>query len=186
MLGRGALDRGAGSPGPLPPTAQPLMHRRQFCASALALLAAPLVACGTDEETFTAPEAVPIESATFASALGVNLSASTKTPAGLYYRDLTVGTGPTIAAGQRVSVRYTGWLTNGQQFDSNVSSSELLEFQLGAGRLIPGFEQGVQGMRVGGRRQIIVPPSLGYGPGGAGPIPGNAILVFNVEVVSVR
>ena len=164
------------------------MHRRRFLASTLAVLAVPLAACldTTEDIVTTPPPEVPIESATFASALGVNISASTKTTNGLYYRDLTVGSGATVAAGQRVSVRYTGWLPNGQQFDSNVGSTQLFEFMLGAGGVIPGFDQGIAGMRVGGRRQIIIPPALGYGPSGFGPIPGNAILVFDVEVVSVR
>ena len=163
------------------------MLRRQFLASTLVALVLPLAAClDTSGDGVTMPEAVPIESASFATALGVNLQASTRTSTGLYFRDIAVGSGPTVAAGQLVSVRYTGWLSSGQQFDSNVSEATPLEFALGAGRLIPGFEQGVAGMRVGGQRQIIIPPSLAWGPGGNERIPGNAIVVFNVEVVSVR
>jgi peptidylprolyl isomerase len=129
---------------------------------------------------------VSIETTTFAPTLGVDLAASTRTATGLYYRDLTVGTGATVAAGQLVSVRYTGWLANGTQFDSNVSSGSAFEFTLGTGQVIPGFDQGVSGMRVGGRRQIIIPPALGYGAAGSGTIPGNAVIVFTVEVVGVR
>ena len=163
------------------------MYRRRLLGFALAALAAPLAAClDTTDDSPTAPAAVPIESANFATVLGVNLASSTKTASGLYYRDITVGTGATVSSGQRVSVRYTGWLSSGQQFDSNVSSATPFEFQLGGGQVIAGFDQGFVGMRVGGQRQIIIPPALGYGPAGLGPIPGNAILVFNVEVVSVR
>ena len=162
------------------------MHRRLLVSLLAAALAAPLGACLDSDSDVTAPEAVAIESANFASGLAVNIPGSTRTSTGLYYRDLAVGTGATVAAGQRVSVRYTGWLSGGQQFDSNVGASTPFEFTLGSGQVIPGFEQGFAGMRVGGRRQIIIPPQLGYGPSGTSGIPGNSILVFNVEVVSVR
>ena len=163
------------------------MHRRQLLALALAALVAPLAAClDSTVEPETPPAEVPIESASFATALGVNIPGSTKTSSGVYFRDLNVGTGATLTPGQIVSVRYTGWLSTGEQFDSNVSSATPLEFTLGSRDLIPGFDQGVTGMRVGGRRQVVIPPGLAYGPFGRGPIPGNAILVFNIEVVGVR
>ena len=127
-----------------------------------------------------------IEETSFASALGVNLAASTKTPNGAYYRDIVVGSGAVVATGQNISVRYTGWLSNGVQFDSNVSSGSPLTFKLGAGDVIDGFDEALAGVRVGGKRQIIVPPSLGYGPYDYGPVPGNSILVFNVEVVAAQ
>jgi peptidylprolyl isomerase len=127
-----------------------------------------------------------IEETTFASALGVNLAASTKTANGVYYRDIVVGTGAVVASGQNISIRYTGWLSNGVQFDTNLPASNPLTFKLGAGDVIDGFDEGLAGVRVGGRRQIIVPPSLGYGPYDYGPIPGNSILVFNVEVVGAQ
>ncbi|HEY0242888.1 MAG TPA: FKBP-type peptidyl-prolyl cis-trans isomerase [Gemmatimonadaceae bacterium] len=127
-----------------------------------------------------------IEETSFASALGVNLAASTKTPNGAYYRDIVVGTGAVVAGGQTISIRYTGWLSNGFQFETNVSSSNPLVFKLGAGEVIDGFDEALAGVRVGGRRQLIIPPSLGYGPYDYGPIPGNSILVFNVEVVAAQ
>lgn len=127
-----------------------------------------------------------IEETSFASALGVNLAASTKTPNGAYYRDIVVGTGAVVASGQTISIRYTGWLSNGFQFETNVSSSNPLVFKLGAGEVIDGFDEALAGVRVGGRRQLIIPPSLGYGPYDYGPIPGNSILVFNVEVVAAQ
>jgi FKBP-type peptidyl-prolyl cis-trans isomerase FkpA len=131
------------------------------------------------------PEASSIESTSFAPELQVDLSASTKSDSGLYYRDIEPGSGPAIAPGQQVSVFYTGWLANGRQFDSNAGGSPF-SFRLGAQEVIEGWDQGVAGMRVGGKRQLIIPPALGYGPAGSGPIPPNAILVFNVEVISAQ
>lgn len=123
-----------------------------------------------------------IETATFAASLNVDLSASTKLPTGLYLRDLTPGTGAEALAGSKVTMRYTGWFTNGTQFDSNQTNG--FQFRLGAGEVIAGWDQGVGGMKVGGTRQLIIPPSLGYGATGQGPIPGDSILVFSVTMVS--
>lgn len=122
----------------------------------------------------------------FARGLAVDLSASTQTPTGLYYRDLVVGTGPEVATGQLAAVRYTGWLPDGTRFDGNESAGPPYTFQVGAGRVIPGWDQGVAGMHVGGKRQLIIPPDLGYGAAGNGPIPPNSTLVFVVEVVAAQ
>jgi FKBP-type peptidyl-prolyl cis-trans isomerase len=130
------------------------------------------------------PEA-SIESTSFAPALQVDLPASTRLASGLYYRDIDPGSGPVVASGQRLSVFYTGWLANGQRFDGNVGGQPFA-FRLGAREVIDGWDQGVAGMRIGGKRQLIIPPSLGYGQSGSGPIPPNAILVFTVEVVSAQ
>jgi peptidylprolyl isomerase len=148
--------------------------------SRLALLLPLLAACAREK-----PASGSIESASFAPSLEVNLAVSTKLPSGLYYRDLAPGTGPVVAAGQQVSALYTGWLTNGTQFDSNAGSAPF-SFRVGAHEVIEGWDQGVVGMRVGGKRQLIIPPALGYGPAGSGPIPPNAILVFTVEVASAN
>ena len=126
-----------------------------------------------------------IESTSFAPALQVDLPASTRLASGLYYRDIDPGSGPVVASGQLLSVFYTGWLANGQRFDGNVGGQPFA-FRLGAREVIDGWDQGVAGMRVGGKRQLIIPPSLGYGQSGSGPIPPNAILVFTVEVVSAQ
>ena len=125
-----------------------------------------------------------IEDTTFAAGLGVNLAASTKTASGLYYRDITVGTGATAVAGKTIAVHYTGALTNGTIFDANGTTATPFSFVLGQGQVIAGWDEGVVGMQVGGSRQLIIPPALGYGAGGSGPIPGNAILVFTVIMVS--
>ena len=105
----------------------------------------------------------------------------------LIIEDLTVGDGATASAGQSVSVHYTGWLTNGQKFDSSVDRNEPFEFNLGRGQVIPGWDQRVAGMQVGGKRKLTIPPELGYGSRGAGGvIPPNATLVFDVELLAVR
>jgi len=127
-----------------------------------------------------------IEETNFAASLDVNLAASTKTAHGAYYRDLVVGTGATVSTGQTISVRYTGWLSNGTQFDSNTTKPDPLTFKLGAGQVIVGFDEALVGARVGSQRQLIVPPSLGYGAYDYGPIPGNSVIVFKVEVISVQ
>ena len=105
----------------------------------------------------------------------------------LIIEDLTVGEGATATPGQSVSVHYTGWLTNGQKFDSSVDRNDPFEFNLGRGQVIPGWDQGVAGMQVGGKRKLTIPPELAYGSRGAGGvIPPNATLVFEVELLGIR
>ena len=107
-------------------------------------------------------------------------------PAGLVIEDLTVGTGKTAAAGEKVTVHYTGWLTDGKKFDSSKDRNDPFVFNLGAGQVIRGWDHGVQGMQVGGKRKLTIPPDLGYGARGAGGvIPPNATLVFEVELLRV-
>lgn len=151
-------------------------------AAAVASVFAVIAGCSSLD--ISVPNAVPIEQTTFASSLGVNLSRSTKTANGVYYRDITVGTGALVVNGQTLTVRYTGWLSDGSQFDSNTTTG--FQFLLGASRVIAGWDEGLQGARVGTTRQLIIPASLAYGPSGYGPIPGNAVIVFNVEVVAAQ
>jgi len=124
---------------------------------------------------------------TFAPSLGVDLKSMTTTPSGLAYKDEKVGSGPAAKAGQTASVQYTGWLPDGTKFDSSRDRNEPFQFPLGAGRVIKGWDEGVVGMHVGGRRQLVIPPSLAYGERGAGGvIPPNATLVFDVELLGVK
>lgn len=109
------------------------------------------------------------------------------TPSGLKYVDQTVGTGDVAVVGKNVSVHYTGWLENGKKFDSSVDRGQPFSFPLGAGRVIKGWDEGVQGMKVGGKRKLTIPSDLGYGSRGAGGvIPPNATLIFDVELLGVR
>jgi FKBP-type peptidyl-prolyl cis-trans isomerase FkpA len=108
------------------------------------------------------------------------------TPTGLIIDELVTGEGATAAAGQRVSVHYTGWLTTGKKFDSSKDRNDPFEFRLGAGQVIRGWDEGVQGMKVGGSRKLTIPPELAYGARGAGGvIPPNATLVFEVELLGI-
>jgi FKBP-type peptidyl-prolyl cis-trans isomerase FkpA len=110
-----------------------------------------------------------------------------KTPSGLTIEDLVVGSGDTAGAGQRVSVHYTGWTTDGKKFDSSKDRNQAFMFELGAGEVIRGWDEGVAGMKVGGKRKLTIPPELGYGSRGAGRvIPPNATLLFEVELLAVR
>jgi FKBP-type peptidyl-prolyl cis-trans isomerase len=102
------------------------------------------------------------------------------------YATIKEGTGAEATQGKKVSVNYRGWLTDGKVFDENVDATKPFSFTLGGGQVIPGWEQGVAGMKVGGERLLIVPPVVGYGATGNGPIPGNAVLVFDVKVVAVE
>lgn len=109
------------------------------------------------------------------------------TPSGLKYVDQVVGTGEVAVAGKTANVHYTGWLENGKKFDSSVDRGQPFSFPLGAGRVIKGWDEGVQGMKVGGKRKLTIPSDLGYGSRGAGGvIPPNATLVFDVELLGVR
>jgi len=109
------------------------------------------------------------------------------TASGLKYEDLIVGTGATAQAGMDVTVHYTGWLENGTKFDSSLDRGDPFTFRLGTGMVIPGWDEGVAGMRVGGKRKLIIPPQLAYGATGAGGvIPPNATLIFEVELLDVK
>lgn len=134
------------------------------------LLGAALAACGSDP--FSLPE--------FDDSLEVDVSALTKTASGLYYQDITIGSGALATEGDSVQVGYTGRLSNGTTFDSGS-----FWFHVGQREVIPGFDEGVGTMREGGERKLVIPPDLGYGESSYGPIPGNSTLIFDVELLEV-
>ncbi len=148
--------------------------------TALVLLSA--AACSVDK--VAAP--VPVISETvFAPALGVNLAEMTVSNSGLYMKDLVVGTGDSVVVGSAVTVNYTGWIPSGSQFDSSVGRNPLTT-AIGVGAMIRGWDEGLIGMKTGGKRRLIIPPSLGYGNRAQDRIPSNSILVFDVELVKVQ
>jgi len=109
------------------------------------------------------------------------------TPSGLRYMDLLIGQGQEATDGKIVEVRYTGWLPGGKKFDSTESCDKPMTFRIGAGDVIKGLDQGIAGMREGGKRRLVIPPELGFGKqGGGGVIPPNAVLTYDVELLAVR
>ena len=166
---------------------------------ALGILAAALVlvvACGNGGGKEAVPSATSVSTgavtpaATTAPEAGGPPPVSaqpTVTADGLQIIEVEVGTGEEAQSGQTVSVHYTGWLADGTKFDSSLDRGQALTFVLGAGQMIPGFDEGVAGMKVGGMRRLILPPDLAYGPQGRPPvIPPNAELTFDVQLVSVQ
>lgn len=145
----------------------------------------------------TAPDATTTEAPTEATdtaadpAADPNASESTEEPAlittesGLQYLDLVEGTGATPKAGQTIVVHYTGTLENGQKFDSSLDRNSPFSFRVGAGQVIKGWDEGFLTMKVGGKRKLVIPPELGYGSRGVGPIPPNSTLIFEVELLRI-
>lgn len=141
-------------------------------------LAVAFAACGNGTE--------PLTNDDFAPELNVDLDAMTQTASGLYYQDLTAGTGTVAAGGTTVTIHYEAFLPNGTKFDSSVDRGTPFTFTLGVGSVIAGFDEGITGMREGGIRKLVIPPDLAYGEEGRPPtIPGNATLVFDVELLTV-
>ena len=162
--------------------------------SAAILIAAGIAACGED----SIPGA-PSSSAAANSSSGScftpqsgpdsfneSVTLQPATADGLQYADIKAGCGATATSGQSVTVQYTGWLTDGTMFDTSRQSGRTpFQFTLGAGQVIRGWDEGVAGMKVGGKRRLVIPPSLGYGAQGQGSIPPNSTLIFDVELLSV-
>jgi FKBP-type peptidyl-prolyl cis-trans isomerase FkpA len=108
-------------------------------------------------------------------------------PSGLKYREVRQGTGAAAKKGDTVEVHYTGWLADGKKIDSSVDRGQPFTFALGAGNVIKGLEEGLAGMKVGGKRRITIPPELGYGKNGAGNVvPPNAVMIFEVELLRIK
>ncbi len=167
--------------------------RKLTCSLAtLAVLAAVVIALtgcqqgktGESAPPSTPPAAAqkPVEPAAPAPAAGQEIT----TPSGLKYQDLVVGNGALAENGMAVRVNYTGTFTDGRKFDSSYDRGEPITITLGAGQVIRGWDEGLKGMRVGGKRKLIIPPDLAYGPEGRPGIPPNSTLVFEVELVDAR
>jgi FKBP-type peptidyl-prolyl cis-trans isomerase len=108
-----------------------------------------------------------------------------KTSAGVEYWDIVVGTGAMATSGKTVGVHYTGWLADGTKFDSSVDRGKPIMFPLGVGKVIRGWDEGIVGMKVGGKRQLRVPPNAAYGSRGSGAVPPNAVLIFDIQLLAV-
>ncbi|MGH7777371.1 MAG: FKBP-type peptidyl-prolyl cis-trans isomerase [Candidatus Dormibacterales bacterium] len=175
----------------------PAAARTAFLAALLLAAAAATAACGyANPYGSTAPAAgvqtssspSPHASATtggdsFTAGAGVS---PVELSDGLEYIDLKVGHGAAAKSGEKISVQYTGWLSNGSSFDSSWSRGQPFTFTVGKGQVIKGWDEGVPGMRVGGKRKLIIPPALGYGSQGQPPtIPANSTLTFEVTLVSI-
>jgi FKBP-type peptidyl-prolyl cis-trans isomerase len=127
-----------------------------------------------------------VNQVTFAPELGIVLDQMTRTPEGLFYHDLAEGTGDEADRNDRVKIHYNGFLPNGAPFDSSVARDEPIQFVLGMREVVRGWEIGVRGMKEGGRRLLVIPPDLGYGSRGLpGAVPGNATLVFEIQLLEV-
>ncbi|ATB30067.1 FKBP-type peptidyl-prolyl cis-trans isomerase [Melittangium boletus] len=145
----------------------------------LCLLLSLSSACGSDSGDPT--------KVTYAAALGVDLTAMNRGESGLYTLDQEVGTGAEATNGRLLEVHYSGWLPDGTLFDtSRRTGRTAFSFTLGQGRVIQGWDEGLVGMRVGGKRRLILPSELGYGSTGSGAIPPDSVLVFDVELLSAR
>jgi FKBP-type peptidyl-prolyl cis-trans isomerase len=149
----------------------------------LLLVVALAAGCaGSKAVTTTGGTAAPAAPAAQPAGAGVHRLAS-----GLVYEDLVVGNGRIAETGLRVNVHYTGWLADGTKFESSLDSGQPLSFTLGNQEMIAGWDQGIKGMRVGGRRKLTIPPDLAYGAQGSGNvIPPNATLVFEIQLLGVR
>ena len=147
---------------------------------------APTTPPPTLDPTYTAPTATPTPEPT-ATPWPTNTPRPTPTPIRVQIEVLTRGNGATAVAGDTVVVHYTGWLTDGTKFDSSLDRGRPFEFELGAGIVIQGWDEGVVGMRVGGKRRLTIPPELAYGDRSVGDvIPPGATLVFELELLEVR
>ena len=181
------------------------MSKAACCLCALLLVGAAACQQGSDSSTpkgstatsastmtpsAEAPSATAKSPTATTGAAGEHPAGSEETtmPSGLKYVDIKVGDGAIAEDGMTATVHYTGWLTNGTKFDSSLDRGQPFDFKLGAGQVIRGWDEGVKGMRVGGKRKLTIPPDLGYGERGTGggAIPPNATLVFDVELLGVK
>jgi peptidylprolyl isomerase len=176
------------------------MFRKNLALLILAGALAPVAfaACGGDDDddtadtptsaasTRTATEGSPSPAATTTTTGPIALKNPTTTPSGLQYEDIVVGTGASPQQAGRVTVHYTGTFLDGKKFDSSVDRGQPFTFVIGVGQVIKGWDEGVATMKVGGKRNLIIPADLAYGSRGQGPIPPNTTLYFEVELLSVQ
>lgn len=160
------------------------MNRNLIPALAIVTMA---ISCGTPD---TPPEPISntpatIAEARFADTLKIDLADFQSNAEGLYWQDVRIGEGDEATAGRIVTAHYEGWLPDGTLFEGSRPGAPI-SFPVGTGRVIDGWDRGLLGTRVGGIRRLIIPPALGYGPRGSGPIPGNATLIFDVEIMGVE
>jgi len=175
-----------------PPPATVAAEKAATATTAAAEKAPPTTTASTEKMGPSAPpkeaaDAQPVPATPAAPIAKPRKTAAPKPAAipGLVIKDLKVGKGAKAATGDSVTVNYTGWLTDGTQFDSSIGRAPF-DFTLGAHMVIPGWDTGVVGMKVGGKRKLTISPELGYGPNGMGPIPPNATLIFEVELLGVK
>lgn len=160
--------------------------RSTLLASAMLVIALAQNAVAADSAATVTDESPHVTPGTISSS-----EQYIRTPSGLKYLDIKTGTGPAVRVGNRVTVHYTGWLKGkfgiaGKKFDSSRDHNEPFQFIVGTGQVIPGWDEGVQGMKVGGIRKLIVPSALGYGTRGAGDdIPPNSTLIFEIELLKI-
>lgn len=152
--------------------------RRFLVAASAIVVAATTAACNSDSTSV--PAAIPLEQQEWAASLQVTFSQFTRLTSGVYFLDSLVGTGATLSGTPTVKVAYAGFLPNGTKFDENTAG---VCFPLN--NLIPGWQVGMQGMKVDGKRRLLIPPEYGYGAAGNGPIPGNANILFNITLMQV-
>lgn len=150
------------------------------------MLAATLIFACSQKET-AAPQTNNGGDRAMEKGAGDQSEKMVRTPSGLQYEDIVAGSGASPAPGKKVTVHYTGWLMDGKKFDSSVDRNEPFVFQIGSGEVIPGWDEGVMTMKIGGKRKLIIPANLGYGAAGAGGvIPPNATLLFEVILLDIR
>jgi hypothetical protein len=163
-------------------TMRPNRKPRQMTRALLSGLVIASLASACDDPTGPRD---PVDIA-YAVELDVDFSRMTETDTGLWYEDITIGTGPAVTAGDRVRVLYMGWLANGTLFDSNDDADAPLEFRVGLGQVIPGWDEGLLDMQPGGVRKLVIRPGLGYGSRTVGEIPGNSTLVFTITLLGYQ
>jgi FKBP-type peptidyl-prolyl cis-trans isomerase len=151
-------------------------------SSTAAPLLSPTASCGSGADSTVASRGAPDSFQAYASAQ------FTKTADGLQYAEVVPGTGPAVANGQCITVQYTGWLADGTKFDSSRDRDGGFQLIAGSGgQVIVGWQEGIPGIKVGGKRRLIIPPALGYGASGQPPtIPANATLIFDIEVLRIH